>query len=92
MNSAEYHVASYIVRSRSDVLEVLTAKINAVEGLEVHRSDEQSKLVVTAESNSHKGIAKLADKIYEFNEVVDVSAVYHEYMKENERVPVGDIL
>lgn len=79
--SNSYHVASVIVRAFPEQIVAVEQRINALAGVEVHQRADNGKLVVTIESDSHKGISAATDLIYDIESVVDVSAVYHEYME-----------
>ena len=57
MEKDEYHVASFVVRTRPEDAAMVAARISLNMGLEVHAS-EQGKLVVTAEAGSTRGLAR----------------------------------
>jgi len=78
MNDNEYHVASFVVRTRPEDGAATAAKISSVPGLEVH-AEEDGKLVVTAEAGSERRLAVLARDIEEVNTVMAVAPVYHEF-------------
>lgn len=78
MNDNEYHVASFVVRTRPEDGAVTAAKISSVPGIEVH-AEEDGKLVVTAEAGSERRLAVLAKDIEEVDTVIAVAPVYHEF-------------
>lgn len=80
MREPEYHVASYVVRTRPQDASALAQKIEAMPGLEVHVS-EQGKLVVTAEAGGARELAELTAQLERLEAVVTVSPVYHEYTR-----------
>ena len=81
MEKDEYHVASFVVRTRPEDAAMVAARISLNMGLEVHAS-EQGKLVVTAEAESTRGLARLAEKLEEETGVVSLAPVYHEFTSE----------
>ncbi len=78
MGDREYHVASYVVSTMPGREDGVADRINAVRELEVH-AQGQGKLVVSAEANSVRKLADLADGLAAMNEVINVAPVYHEY-------------
>lgn len=80
MHEPEYHVASYVVRTRPEHASALAMQIEAMPGLEVHAS-EQGKLVVTAEAGGARELAELSAQLERLDTVVTVAPVYHEYTR-----------
>ncbi|NOR36417.1 MAG: hypothetical protein GQ577_06680 [Woeseiaceae bacterium] len=74
----EYHVASYVVRTRPEDGGRVAERINAVPGLEVH-VEQQGKLVVTAEACNVRELAEFATSLGDVGGVISVAPVYHEY-------------
>jgi nitrate reductase NapD len=81
MPESEYHVASYVVRTRPEDAAWIAEQINCVPGLEVHAS-EQGKLIVTAEAESTRQLAELGGALELMDAVLQVSPVYHEFTQE----------
>jgi nitrate reductase NapD len=74
----EYHVASYVVRTRPEHASAVAEHINAMPGLEVH-GEEQGKLVVTAEAGNVRELADFTADLEQLDAVLTVAPVYHEY-------------
>lgn len=77
-STAEYHVASFIVQTFPENLVLLSEKLSALPGVEVHGANN-GKLVVTAEGSSSGEIAALNLEIADMDEVLMVAPVYHQY-------------
>lgn len=81
MHEVEYHVASYVVRTRPEDEARIESQINSLPGLEVH-AVENGKLIVTAEAeNTHK-LAELAGALELMDAVLQVAPVYHEFTRD----------
>jgi len=78
MTNTEYHVASYVVNTRSEDGPRVAEHINAIPGLEVH-VEQQGKLVVTAEACDVRELAEFAMSLGDVGGVISVAPVYHEY-------------
>ena len=83
MADREYHVASYVVRTRPDDAPKLAEEIGSIEGIEVHAA-EAGNLIVTAEADNVRRIAELADELETLKRVIAVAPVYHEYSSAEE--------
>lgn len=80
MDKAEYHVASYVVRTQPEDGPTVAEHINSMRGLEVH-AEEQGKLVVTAEASNVRTLAELTSILEGVDSVVTVAPIYHEYSR-----------
>ena len=78
MSASEYHVASFIVRTRPCHEQQVAAAINVVPGLEVH-GIQDGKLVVTAEGEHVRDIARLTQDLQTADHVLGVAPIYHEF-------------
>jgi nitrate reductase NapD len=78
MPDSEYHVASYVVRTRPDGAAEAIAGIEQLPGMEVH-AHEQGKLVVTAEAGGARELAELTGALERLEPVLSVAPVYHEF-------------
>jgi nitrate reductase NapD len=85
MADNEYHVASYVIRTRPEDGVEVAARINAVPGLEVH-VEQQGKLVVTAEARDVRELADFVTSLADVGGVITVAPVYHEYEKAPEAI------
>jgi nitrate reductase NapD len=79
----EYHIASYVVRTRPEHEALVADQIKQLPGLEVHAS-EHGKLVVTAEADSTRRLAELAGALELMDMVLQLAPVYHEFTSEPE--------
>ena len=77
----EYHIASYVVRTRPEHEALVADQIQQLPGLEVHAS-EHGKLVVTAEADSTHRLAELAGALELMDMVLQLAPVYHEFTRE----------
>jgi nitrate reductase NapD len=76
---SEYHIASFVVRTRAEDVAAVTDKINSMQGLEVH-AEEQGKIVVTAEAENVRELADFIANLEALEGVLTVAPVYHEYL------------
>ena len=83
MADSQYHVASFVVRTRSENADSVASQINSMPGFEVH-TQQDGKLVVTAEGGNARDMAEMATSLGQVEAVIAVAPVYHEYMQENE--------
>ena len=79
MADEEYHVASFVVRTRAEDAVRVTNSIHSMAGLEVH-AGEQGKLIVTAEAANVRELADCVATLEQLEAVVSVAPVYHEYL------------
>lgn len=80
----EFHISSFIVRCHRENLQAVMENISQIKGAEVHDFDPIGKVIVTAEGASHRIISNITEEIRDMTQVVDVAAVYHEYMPDEE--------
>ena len=79
MNEAkECHISSLIVYFEPEHVATLIARLQRVEGCEVHAT-EQGKAIITLEATSQKQLAGLMDCISLIKGVIQSVPVYHEY-------------
>jgi nitrate reductase NapD len=84
MADDEYHVASYVVRTHASQGPEVAKRINSMPGLEVH-SEQQGKLIVTAEASNVRELADFTANLEQVISVIAVAPVYHEYTDGKER-------
>jgi nitrate reductase NapD len=80
MPDSEYHIASFVVRTRTEDAAAVTDRINSMQGLEVH-AEEQGKIVVTAEAENVRELADFIASLEQLEAVIAVAPVYHEYLE-----------
>ena len=78
MADAEYHVASYVIRTPPESAAAVARRIRSTPGLEVH-AEERGRLVVTAEAVGVRELAEIADRLTTIDAVLAVDPIYHEY-------------
>jgi len=83
MDDAEYHVASFVVRTHSENGAGLAEVISGMQGLEVHAVDD-GKLVVTAEADNVRALAELVSQLEKIESALSVAPVYHEFSSAGE--------
>ncbi len=79
---SEYHVASLIGRSHPDHFGEISKNINAMQGCEIHGTDDSGKFIVSIEANNNKDIADRFINLQQIPHLIDLSLVYHEYVDE----------
>jgi nitrate reductase NapAB chaperone NapD len=77
---SEHHISSFIVRCRRKHLSTIISEIQHIQGAEVHEQDPMGKISVTVKGDTHTVISNIAEQICDMSHVVDVAAVYHEYV------------
>lgn len=76
--NAEYHIASFIVLVRPDVLPQVRELLETLPGTEVHRQDASGKLIITIEGNSTAHISRTTEAIGLLDGVLACNMVYHQ--------------
>lgn len=85
MAEPEYHVSSFVVRTRPEDGALAVAKLTELDGIEVH-AEEDGRLIVTAEAGNVRRLAELASSIEEIETVMTVAPIYHEFSTERDAV------
>lgn len=89
MNS-EYHIASFIVLVRPEVLQQVRELLETLPGTEVHRQDAVGKLIITIEGSNTGHISQNTQAIGLLDGVLACNMVYHqcdtELFAENEAI------
>ncbi len=75
---SDVHIVSFVVQAVAEYLPELSEALKGIDGVEVHASDACGKLIVTAESDSARGVSDVFDQIRELPGVLAVSLVYHQ--------------
>ena len=79
---SEYHVASLVASPIMDQIDEVKAAINAVEGMEIHATSDEGKIVFTVEGTGFKDLDKKIDIIRVHKGILNVSPVYHQVLDE----------
>lgn len=75
--SNEWHISSLVVHGRPDWLKGITAAVEALEGVEIHGTDDKGKIVVTVEAPDEAGIVDRIDRINRIDGILSTVLVYH---------------
>lgn len=71
-------IASLMVQARPDHFSTLTPVLNAIDGVEVHASAENGRMVVTVEADTDQQLMEKIDRLQSQEHVITVSLVYHQ--------------
>ena len=85
-----YNICGVVIHVTADKKESVEKKLANTDGIEVHASTEQGKLVVTVESEDNYYVADTIDSFKDIDGVLTASMVYQFCDKPNttnERVP-----
>ena len=81
MKSEELHISSLIVHVNIKKVDMISVKINLLEGAEVITVSEQGKAIVVLEAPNQRIIMEVIDSINEIDGVINTGLVYHEFEK-----------
>ncbi|HHH45598.1 MAG TPA: glutamate synthase [Thiotrichales bacterium] len=73
------NISGIVVRARPDRLDQVRARLEALEGVEVHAANEEGKLVVTVEAEGERQLADRVVGIESVPGVLAASLVYHQH-------------
>lgn len=82
MKLEELHVSSLIVHINIKKADVISPKINELQGAEVITISPQGKAIVVLEAPNQGVIMEVIDSINEIDGVINTGLVYHEFEKE----------
>ena len=86
MNTAtEYHITSFIVLTRPEVLQRVCNCLRALPGTEVHQHDDNGKIIITIEAESTAHISQTTQAIGLLDGVLACNMVYHQFENEDSR-------
>lgn len=74
----EYHVASFIVLVRPEVLQPVYDLLGTLPGTEIHRHDPAGKIIITIEGDSTAYINRTTQAIGLLDGVLACNMVYHQ--------------
>ena len=80
---SEYHVASLVASPIAEQIDEVKAAISAVEGMEIHATSPEGKIVFTVEGTGFKDLDKKIDVIRVHKGILNVSPVYHQVLDES---------
>ncbi|RME34502.1 MAG: glutamate synthase [Gammaproteobacteria bacterium] len=79
------NISGIVVRARPERREQVCSRLERLDGVEVHASSEEGKLVVTVEATGERQLTERVMNIESVPGVLAVSLVYHQY-EEDERL------
>ncbi len=78
------NISGVIVRARPENIDAVRLRLDALDGVEVHGSNPDGRLVVTVEESSDRGMADSVVKMHDLPGVVSASMIYHHYEKDSD--------
>ncbi len=79
MTEKELHVSSLLVHVNKEKADAIESSINLLDGAEVIVISPEGKAVVVLEASNQGQIMEVIDKINEFDGVINIGLVYHEF-------------
>lgn len=89
MNS-EYHIASFIVLTRPEVLQAVSDCLRSLPGTEVHQHDNNGKIIITIEGDTTAHISQITQAIGLLDGVLACNMVFHQC--ESEASPEDEVI
>lgn len=80
----EYHIASFIVLVRPDVLQQTRELLTTLPGTEVHQHDPAGKIIITIEGDSTAHISRITQAIGLLDGVLACNMVFHQFEEESD--------
>ncbi|MDH4133355.1 MAG: chaperone NapD [Gammaproteobacteria bacterium] len=77
------HIAGVLVHTRPEWIENVHAKLLAIDGLELHATNPDGRMVVTIESDDRNKVAETLYRINTAENVLSASLVYEQSESEN---------
>ncbi len=71
-------IASLMVQVRPEHIPALTPELNAIDGIEVHGSSGNGRMIVTIEAENDQQLLDLISTIEQWDHVITASLVYHQ--------------
>lgn len=76
------NISGVLVRSLPENINTVTARIETIEGVEVHGANPDGRLVVTVEETGDRAMADTVVRIQDLPGVISASMIYHQYEEE----------
>lgn len=76
------NISGVLVRSLPGNIPAVTARLEALAGVEVHGANPDGRLVVTVEEAGDRAMADTVVRIQDLPGVISVSMIYHQYEDE----------
>ena len=71
-------IASLMIQARPEYIPALTPGLNAIDGIEVHGSSDNGRIIVTVEARNDQQLLDLITTIEQTDHVITASLVYHQ--------------
>ncbi len=76
--SSEYHISSFVVQCRPEVMERLRQDLSTFAGVDIHQTDSSGKIIITLESLTTGEIAETTNAINALTGVLSCNMVFHQ--------------
>jgi len=76
------NISGVLVRSRPENIKAVTARLEDMEGVEVHGANPDGRLVVTVEESGDRTMADTVVRMQDLPGVISASMIYHQYEEE----------
>ena len=73
---SEYNLCSVLVHAKADMIDQVKQQLEAIEGVEVHASTDDGRLIVTVEDELRKHVGDRIMSFYELDGVLSASMIY----------------
>lgn len=77
------HIAGVLVQTRPEHLAKVRAQLAAIEGLELHATNPDGRLVVTLEGEDRGGVADALGRVHAADHVLSACLVYEQTESES---------
>jgi nitrate reductase NapD len=76
------NISGVLVRSLPENINAVTARLEALAGVEVHGASPDGRLVVTVEESGDRAMADTVVRMQDLPGVLSASMIYHQYEEE----------
>lgn len=73
------NLAGVVVHAKPENIALVTSQLEAIDGVEVHGSGEDGRMVVTVEENDDRLAADKIMKFQDLDGVISAAMVYHHF-------------
>ena len=73
------NISGVLVRAYPENIESVTESLNAFEGVEVHGSNTDGRMVVTVEQDNAGQLSELLTRMHDVPGVLSASMIYHQF-------------
>lgn len=78
------HISGVLVHARPDHLSRLMERISTIEGLEIHASDKDGRLVITVEKDDERTTTDAFEQLNQLPGVLSATMIYHHFEPESD--------